>query len=164
MSVDLETIVARLDRLESQDAIRRLKAAYMQACDDRLGSAIADLFWDDALWEGVGGSSARAQGRDAIAAMFAAAPSRLTFTTHYLTNESISIDGNRATGRWKLLEPCTYRDRAALWMGGQYIDVFERREGAWRISHLKLDVEFRTPYEKGWHEQRLADLALFDAR
>lgn len=49
-------------------------------------------------------------------------------------------------------------------MGGQYIDVFERREGAWRISHLKLDVEFRTPYEKGWHEQRLADLALFDAR
>jgi uncharacterized protein (TIGR02246 family) len=162
--VDLETIISRLDVLESQDAIRRLKAAYMQGCDDRRGRAIADLFWDDGIWEGIGGSSGRVQGHEAIAAMFEAAPSRLTFTMHYLTNESILVDGDKATGRWKLFEPCTYRDRAALWMGGHYVDIFERRNGEWRISHLILDVEFRSPYDKGWHAERFADLAAYDAQ
>ena len=57
--MNLESLVARLDVLESQNAIRGLKAAYMQACDDRRGGAIADLFWDDGIWEGVGGASGR---------------------------------------------------------------------------------------------------------
>jgi uncharacterized protein (TIGR02246 family) len=158
--VDLETLSRRLDVLESQDAIRRLKARYMQACDDRLGRGIADLFWPDGIWEATGPNTAgQVLGHDAIAAMFEASPRRLTFTTHYLTNEAIEVSGDRATGRWKLFEPCTFQDRLALWMGGHYVDVFERRDGEWKFAHLKLHIEFRTPFEAGWVKERFADLS-----
>lgn len=157
--MDTHALLLRLDRLESQDAIRRLKARYMQACDDRLGRAVADLFWPDGIWEAHGGSAAGAVvGREAIADMFEAAPRRLTFTTHYLTNEAIEVDGDRAEGRWKLFEPCTFKDRMALWMGGDYADTFERRGGEWRFRHLRLTIAFRTPYGAGWAKQRFADL------
>ncbi len=160
---DLHAVLQRLDRLESQDAVRQRQAEYMQACDDQRGAAIAGLFWPDGIWEGLGGAAGgRVQGHDAIAAMFEASPRRLSFTTHYLTNESISVDGDRATGHWKLLEPCTFQDRQALWMGGRYENDFERRDGVWRIRHLRLWVEFRTPYEKGWHAERFATLVPTD--
>jgi hypothetical protein len=149
----------RLDRLESMDEIRRLKARYMQWCDDRRGADIGELFWEDGVWEGAGASSSGTTvGAQAIGEMFAAAPARLTFTVHYLTNESIEVDGDRATGAWKLLEPCTFRDEVALWQGGRYEDVFERRNGEWRFSRLTLFLEYRTPYDEGWLRNRVAPL------
>lgn len=163
--MDFETLSRRLDALESQDAIRRLKARYMQACDDRRGPAIADLFWPDGIWEATGPNTAGpVVGRDAIAAMFEAAPRRLTFTTHYLTNEEIVVEGDRASGCWKLFEPCTFKDKLALWMGGRYVNTFERRNGEWRFAHLKLRIEFRTPYEHGWVKERFADLSKHDVK
>jgi SnoaL-like domain len=156
--MNLDPLLRRLEVLEAQDAIRRLKARYMQACDDRLGRDIADLFWPDGIWEATGGSAVGAVvGRAAIADMFAASPQRLTFTTHYLTNEAIEVHGDQAEGRWKLFEPCTFKDRLALWMGGTYADTFERRDGEWKFKHLRLRIEFRTPYEAGWLRQRFAD-------
>jgi hypothetical protein len=157
--VDFESLRRRVDTLESQDAIRRLKARYMQACDDRLGRGIADLFWPDGIWEATGpNTTGQVVGREAIAAMFEASPRRLTFTTHYLTNEAIEVESDRATGRWKLFEPCTFKDRLALWMGGHYVDVFKRRGGEWKFAHLRLHIEFRTPFEAGWVKERFADL------
>lgn len=156
-AVELDDVLARLDRLESQDAVRRLMAAYMQGCDDRLGRGIGDLFWPDGIWEGLGAAAGgMLKGREAIATSFAAAPKRLTFTTHYLTNESITVDGDNATGCWKLFEPCTFEDKQALWMGGRYENDFERRDGVWRLRHMRLWVEFRTPFETGWLEERFA--------
>lgn len=157
---DSASILRRLDALESLNDIRRLKAEYMQACDEKRGRAIADLFWEDGVWEGVGESKAygAVTGREAIADMFEASPNRLTFTTHYLMNESIETDGDKATGNWKLFEPCTFKNRVALWMGGWYVDDFERRDGEWRIKHLRLSVEFRTPFEDGWLKNRFATL------
>lgn len=158
-NADLSALERRLDRLESQDAVRRLMAAYMQGCDDRIGAGIADLFWPEGIWEGLGGAAGgRLVGRDAIAASFAAAPRRLTFTTHYLTNESIEVDGDRATGCWKLFEPCTFQDRQALWMGGRYRNDFERRGGIWRLGHMRLWIEFRTPFDEGWLRQPMVTL------
>ncbi|TCL05169.1 nuclear transport factor 2 family protein [Sodalis ligni] len=156
---DEQSLLQRLDALESQDAIRRLKADYMQACDDKLGRAVADLFWPDGIWESEAqGMANKVTGHDAIADMFEASPRRLSFTTHYLMNESIYVAGERGRGSWKLLEPCTFQDRMALWMGGRYDDVFERRNGVWRFRHLKLYIEFRTPYEAGWLKERFAAL------
>ena len=157
----LRAILDRLDRLESEHAIRRLKAEYMRACDEQRGAAIADLFWPDGVWESIGGASATfgcLEGRSAIADAFAANPARYTFTTHYLTNEAIEVDGDRAVGRWYLFEPLTHRAQRAYWMGGWYLDDFERRDGEWRFARLRLSVTFRTPFDIGWVEERCVDL------
>jgi hypothetical protein len=156
---EIRRILERLDALESQDAIRRLKATYMQWCDEQRGLEIANLFWEDGVWEGLGGSAFGAVvGRAAIGEMFQASPARLTFTVHYLTNESIEVHGNQATGQWKLLEPCTFRHDLALWQGGWYADDFERRDGVWKFTRLRLKLVYRTPFDQGWVQTRFADL------
>lgn len=161
MSTDLAPRVAAL---EAQTAVRAVKAAYMQGLDDRLRGAVADLFWSDAVWEGLpdrtpeGGLGERHEGRAAIAAAFEAAAERMSFTAHFLTNESISVSGDRAVGRWKLLQACTSTDGTAFWQAGVYADDFECRGGEWRLAHLRLAMDFRTPFHDGWSAIRMWEL------
>ncbi|MDY6999666.1 MAG: nuclear transport factor 2 family protein [Actinomycetota bacterium] len=143
--------------MESESAVRAVKAHYMQWADEKRRLGMGELFWEDAVWEELDGSGrtiagARWEGREAIAAMFNESPDRLHFTVHYLTNEEITVAGDAAVGRWKLLEPCTIRDEMAVWQGGHYVDDFERRDGVWKISHLRLTLDFQTPYGDGWLE------------
>lgn len=167
MSRSLE---ARLDALESQDAVRRLKAAYMQGLDDRLRGAVADLFWEDAVWEGLpertpegaepaSAAGGRIEGRAAIARSFVDAAGWMSFTAHFLTNEDICVDGDRAVGRWKLLQACTAgpsgSSGTAFWQAGVYTDDFERRDGVWKFAHLRLAMDFRTPLDEGWARTRM---------
>jgi len=154
---EIAQLRARLDALESQDAIRRLKATYMRWCDERRGTQIAELFWPDGTWEALGGAiGGVAHGHDEIGRMFES--SRLTFTVHYLTNESIEVRDDTATGRWKLFEPCTFRDELAIWQGGHYVDDFEQRDGEWRFSHLRLAMDFKAPFDEGWLRTRFVEL------
>lgn len=156
---EITALARRVAVLEAQDQVRRLKARYMQWCDERRGAQIADLFWHDGIWEGRGGAiGGQVLGAEAIGAMFAQSPARLTFTVHYVTNESIEVAGDRATGTWKLFEPCTVRDQVAVWQGGRYEDEFQCRDGEWRFSRMTLFLEYRTPYDEGWLRTRFADL------
>ncbi|CUU54656.1 SnoaL-like domain-containing protein [Parafrankia irregularis] len=151
LAATLADALTRLDRLESQDAIRKVKADYMQWCDDKRGRDLADLWWPDGIWEGVGPlAEGRWVGHEAIAAMFEASPKRLSFTVHYLTNESITVDGDHAVGRWKILEPATFGPDVAFWQGGRYENDFERRGGVWKMTHLRLWLDFRSTYETSW--------------
>lgn len=158
----------RLDRLESQDAIRRLKAAYMQGLDDRRRGAVAELFWEDGIWESLPDrplegeravtAGSRIVGREAIAESFVAAAASMSFTSHFLTNEDIVVgqDG-RAVGRWKLLQTCNAGRDRAFWQAGIYIDDFEQRDGVWKFAHLRLALDFRTPFDEGWLANRMWD-------
>jgi hypothetical protein len=160
----LAALLTRVDVIESQDAIRKVKAAYMQGLDDRLRGAVADLFWEDAVWEGLPERTPEGQtpqnpgsstvGRAAIAESFVAAAGWMSFTAHFLTNEEITVDGDRAVGRWKLLQACTTGE-TAFWQAGVYTDDFERRDGVWRFAHLRLAMDFRTPFDEGWARNRM---------
>ncbi|TQS43177.1 nuclear transport factor 2 family protein [Cryptosporangium phraense] len=160
-----EELLARLDALEAQDAVRKLKAAYMQGLDDRLRGRVADLFWEDAVWESLPGRaptspppSAPIVGREAIAQSFVDAANWMSFTAHYLTNEDIAVTGDRAVGRWKLLQTCTAEATdTAFWQAGVYVDDFERRDGVWKFSRLRLAMDFRTPFDEGWAKTRFWD-------
>ena len=165
MTADL---AVRVGRIEARDAVRRLKAAYMQGLDDRRRGAVADLFWENAVWEALPdrvpegvpaapGGAGRIVGRAAIAASFEDAAARMGFTAHFLTNEDVTVDGDRAVGRWKLLQTCTAGD-TAFWQAGVYVDDFECRDGEWRFAHLRLALDFRTPYPDGWAATRMWDL------
>lgn len=160
-----DALLARLDAVESRDAIRKVKAAYMQGLDDRLRAGVADLFWDDAVWEGLPdrapegtdpvSTGSKNVGRAAIAESFVAAARSMSFTSHFLMNEDITVDGDRAVGRWKLLQTCTSHDGKAFWQAGVYTDDFERRDGVWKFSHLRLAMDFRTPFDEGWAVDRM---------
>jgi hypothetical protein len=165
---DLAALAAQLDGIESRNTVRQIKAAYMQGLDDRRRGAVAELFWEDAIWESLpdrspegqqpasGGS--RTVGRDAIAESFVAAAGKMSFTAHFLTNEDITVTGDHAVGRWKLLQACTAGYDRAFWQAGVYTDDFERRDGVWKIAHLRLAMDFRTPFDEGWVVNRMWEL------
>jgi hypothetical protein len=149
--VTSEELIQRLDALESEGAIRRLMAEYLDARDLGTGSGthIAHLFSADGIWEGVGrlaevlGSH---QGRDAIERRFSAP---LPFSVHFLTNESITIDGDTAVGTWRYLQSTVYKGQA-VWVAGRYHNDFVRIEGRWKFQRVRIDAMFVTPYEDGW--------------
>ena len=141
-------LAQRVDVLEAKDEIRRLMAAYVHARDVRDGS-VADYFTDDAVWEGIGRLAdvlGRHEGRSAIVERFAGP---VPPTLHLIANESVTVDGDDAVGYWTYLQP-TVLDGRAFWIAARYHNDFHRREGVWRLRHVRIEGIFEARYEEGW--------------
>ena len=129
LHAELATLRRRVDATESVLAIQQLKARYGDLVDQRfvrgavveghrldaLAAQIAALFTEDAEWDG-GPALGVATGRDAIAARLASPT--VSFSRHFFVRPVIDVDGDRATGRWDLLAPCTAVDGSSYWMCG----------------------------------------------
>lgn len=157
----MDELAARLDRLESIEAIRRLKYDYCAACDDdHDGDAVAALFVDDGVWEATG--VGRAEGRGAIRdLMFGIRNSgRMRNSAHQVFNPRIVVDGDSATGHWRLLMMYTANvddpDRRHHRIVGTYDEVYERIDGRWWFRHLDCSVEetgtYRADPTPAWSE------------
>ena len=93
------------------------------------------------------------EGRDAIRAL-----QHLPFAVHYVMNPIIDIDGDTATGKWLLLEPCSFPqgdDRQPIWGAAKYEDDYVRVDGEWKFKRVKLMSLMWSPYEQGWERQRI---------
>jgi hypothetical protein len=76
----------------------------------------------------------------------------LLFSKHYFLQPQISVEGERARGRFDLLAPCTTRDGRPHWMAGVEDDEYRRVGGAWLHQRMKLTVVFYAPHETGWQK------------
>lgn len=141
---------ARVRRLEDIEALKQLKARYAAYCDaDYDAERLAPLFTADAVWDG--GAMGRYEGREAIRAFFSSASRAVPFAIHHVSNPILEIDGDRATGRWYLWQPCTFaQGDQALWMAGRYDDVYRRESDGWRFAHVTVELRMLSPYEAGW--------------
>ncbi len=151
----LADLARRIERLESEKEISKLNFKYVWLADvPKDADAIAACFTEDAIWEGVGEfDEYLSTGREEIRQLFLDVPNQLPFTAHFVTNEVIDIapDGNRAHGQWHILEMATLRDNCAqVWLVAWYENDFERVDGEWLISHVRLVNTFVAPYEEGW--------------
>lgn len=163
---DLATRVAALERrvaeLEAAEAIRNLKARYATLVDGRyrrsggvvaraeletLATQIAELFTEDAVWDGGGGLGIR-RGRAAIRERFL--DPTLLFSRHYFVKPEIRVEGDTAEARWDLLAPCTTADGRPHWMAGIEDDRYRREDGRWLHASMKLGVVFLAPHDRGW--------------
>lgn len=150
--MDLAALEKRIAELEDLEAIRRLKARYCAACDDKYDAdSIAALFAEDGEWDGAG--FGRFEGRAAIREFFRTVPGRMAFAIHMVMNPVIEIDGERARGQWYLLSPCTVRREGgnqAYWMGAVYRDEYVKVGGRWFIKSLRGEGRLWAPYARGW--------------
>ena len=145
---------AQIDRLESIDAIKRLKHVYMNYCDlgyppDRLGP----LFVEDAVWESE--IFGRHEGRAVIEAFFGGISSSIVFAAHLALNGviDVDVDGDTATGHWRLLMPCTLMEdgqKVSRWMLGDYEEEYVRVEGTWLFKHVNVYMNFNIRSDEGW--------------
>ncbi len=150
--MDLQTIDQRLGLLEDIEAIKSLKAEYCFGVDDNDIDRVVALFLDDALWHAPG--IGRYEGRDAIDKFFRTLPEMMRFWLHMVMNPQIHVEGDRARGRWYLIEPNTTHDGQAVWGAGRYEERYRRREGRWFFEEVELLPIFWTPYDEGWAKTR----------
>jgi len=152
--MNLQELEKRVQTLEDIEAIKKLKARYYGYCDAGYDAdGLISLFTDDAVWDG--GSFGRYEGRKAIYDFFAGVSKLLPFALHYVMNPQIDVEGDRASGRWYLLEPCTFAQGSqAVWGAAYYEDRYVKVGGAWKFQEVKLTSSFWTPYEQGWAKKR----------
>jgi hypothetical protein len=151
--MDLGELEHRLQILEDVEAIKKLKARYCLAVDVREEEGFVSLFTEDAVWDG--GRFGRYEGRAAIQNFFRSIPEILSFAVHYVMNPVIEVQGEQATGRWYLLEPCTMVEgNRAVWGTAQYDEVYVKKGGEWKFQQIKLIPVFWSPYDQGWVRRR----------
>ncbi|MBN3764789.1 nuclear transport factor 2 family protein [Burkholderia sp. Ac-20365] len=156
----IEALLARIASLEAENAVRKTVARYMALCDVPSGAldgeTLAALFTQDAIWEGIGPQYTqkfgRLQGHDAILAMLQRyLPPVPHFATnvHFLTSETIEVDGARAKGRWIMLQASGYVDaRAELIAARLEIDFVPAQNGRnWLIQHFRTERLFDAPWQ-----------------
>ena len=157
----LDQLARRVDAAESLLALHELKSRYAALVDarfergavvdrvrlDALAASAASLFTEDGVWDG-GPALGVARGRDEIAGRLA--EPTLVFSRHLFVQPRLSVDGDRATGRWDLLCPCTRTDGEAMWMSGHEDDTYARVDGAWLHATMSLTTVFVAPVAGGW--------------
>ena len=150
-AMDLE---ARVRRLEDVEAIRQLKARYCRLCDDGYDAdRLADLFTEDAVWDG--GALGKAEGRERIRRFFQRTPQVMPFAVHMVMNPIIDVAGDGATGTWYLLQAASYApEGVALWGSARYDEEYVRVGGEWKFKRLRLTSFFWTPFGEGWLKTR----------
>lgn len=150
-----EALLQRLQTLEGESAVRRLMARYMDLCDvPRVVvsvSQLAQLFTEDAIWEGLGSQTAQTfgqhHGREAVAAFvggYLPPSEHFQLNLHYLTSESIVVDGNGAQGQWIMQQISTYADGRSELFGTRLNIDFRCVDGTWLIAHFRTQRLFDT--------------------
>lgn len=155
---EVSEIAARLLWLTDIEEIKQLKARYAAACDDDYdASSIADLFTEDAIWDG--GMMGHAETREGIRSFFSNASNVIGFAVHGISNPIIEVDGDRATGRWVLHQPMTMKGSdACYWFCARYVDDYLRTPSGWRFQHVRVEARAFSPYEEGFGKVLLTDL------
>ncbi|WP_433735856.1 nuclear transport factor 2 family protein [Pseudomonas putida] len=154
-----EALLQRLATLEGESAVRRLMARYMDLCDVPRAavhvSQLAQLFTEDAVWEGVGRETAQTfgqhRGREAVAAFvggYLPPSDHFSLNLHYLTSESIVVDGNAAQGQWIMQQISTYADGRNELFGTRLNIDFRCVDGTWLIAHFRTQRLFNTDLNK----------------
>ncbi|MHA6646041.1 nuclear transport factor 2 family protein [Mesorhizobium sp. A623] len=142
-----------IERLEALEAIRHLKALYCLHCDrDYDPDALAPLFTEDAVWD-AGPVRGVHRGRAAIHAFFVQASARIPYAAHLVTNSIIEVDGDQATGIWRMLMPCEMGGeggRFAAFQVGRYDETYRRVDGMWLIETLKVQLQRLTVPGVAW--------------
>ena len=161
----MDTLEARLMRVEATLEIMRLKALYAGFADakytddhrkkpagerDRIAMQQAECFTEDGEFDAsnVGGI---ARGRAAIFENFRAKP--LLFAMHVFTNPAIDVaaDAQTATGRWMHYLLITPDDTRVPMHGmGFTNDQYRRVDGRWLFSRVEVRFKFVVPFTEPW--------------
>jgi len=134
---DLDT---RLDRIESELAIRRLAAEYCHGADKRDLDRFLAVWAPNAVWQ-VGDDPGH-EGREAIARVVRAQWATFPQYVHWTTNHAIWIDGDDARGESDVAT--TVRVDSGRWVrtGATYRDEYRRIDGRWLIARRHATARF----------------------
>ncbi len=132
----------RIRRLEDLDEIRALQQAYRRTLDNRDFAGYAALFTEDAEWSGSYGTE---RGPAAILAMLERTQhDPVGDNYHFLANQVIDVDGDRATAECTFAVISRAEDNTPyLRVLGTYNDELVRTDAGWRFQRRATSGEMR---------------------
>jgi hypothetical protein len=141
-----ETLESRIKKLEDREEIRQLLTDYGRFLDRRDFGAFSELF---AKTEGewIGGFG-KAKGSKAIRKMMESSIGKdtpMAQSCHIFTNETIQIDGDRATAltKWIFVIPGESNRPQPLLLG-HYEDSLVRESGRWKFLRRVVHADIPT--------------------
>jgi len=146
-----EPLAARVQRLEDEKQIHDLLIRYGLLLDSKDFKGYAALFAKDGVWVGGFGTHRTPAGIEAMLEKYmgpAAPGTRNKDNFHLLTNEIITVDGDRATAVSKLIFYVKGPEgRPVPQMAGHYDDEFVREEGRWKFAKrvVQADIPYSDP-------------------
>lgn len=138
----MEAILARLQRLEDIEAIRRLKAQYLHACDRKRVDLIRACFADGSITIDYGAIGCFDNREDFLRVYQEKACHPEVIDIHHSHNEQIdwlSAQDARATFDLFFYQIDT-RSGMLVQLGGFYEDAFRKQDGQWKIVATKFVV------------------------
>jgi hypothetical protein len=161
---DLADVVEQLARevqaLRAEAEARRVLGRYMWLCDTPLpeygmseeerACAIGELFTEDAVWEGVGGTHGAQFGSqvgpqqiaDHMRTFHRARDPERVFNTHYVCTEQVRATPDGAEGTWTQFQPWVFDDGRAVLRSSRISVRFRPTETGWKISRYRTESLF----------------------
>ncbi len=137
--MDIDPLEIR--RLLDKEAIREATLSYTRGTDRHDHDLMAAVFHPDAavdqgtyIGDSAGFVKAKRERDDQ--------PSRWDVHHHYITNQTIELDGDSAHVETYILSTLRRTDGLIDISGGRYIDRFERRDGRWAVADRVCLVEW----------------------
>ncbi len=130
------SLESRIARLEAESDIRRLKARYLNACDNKDIERMRACFTEDAIIDFPPLGEFDVDGLVEIFTQMAAMTSIID--SHHGNNPEITITGEQATAVWNLgFSTFNPEDNSFRLLAGFYHDRYEKRNGEWLISYTR---------------------------
>ncbi len=151
---DIATLEKRLQKLEDENEIRALLVDYGHRLDTHDLEGYSALFASNGEW--VGGFG-RATGPAGILALMQKSMGTTPGNPkdvhgfHVLTNFSVQVDGDHATGWSRLVYfSRTPEKKPAPALGGHYDDTFVRENGHWKFLRrvVMLEIPYQDPLDE----------------
>ena len=144
----LEDLAARLQVLEDREAIRQLIIDYGTYHDHRDYRSLAALFATNGVWEsGMG----RGEGPEGVFTLMDETIGHNPLpegsgTFHVLTNDAITLNGDRASAltKWLFITPGE-NGAPVIQVLGHYSDEFIREQGVWKFLRREAPVDLPLP-------------------
>lgn len=133
----------RIARLEAIEAIKRLKASYWYACDQKDVEAVRDCFADGPVEIHYDGPVGRVEHRDALYEVFkdVACHTNIVEIHHGGSPQIDVVDADHAIGIWGLVYHLMDTDKhTRSVVGGYYHDEYRRIDGQWKITRTRFKV------------------------
>lgn len=180
--MSLEQTVEALRRevraLRAEAEARRVLMEYMYLCDtpypifggeleDRV-TAVASVFTEDAIWEGVGGAHGQQfgqnVGRQAIAdhmrRFYGGNHATQIFNTHYVSSGQVWVTENGAEGIWPQFQPWIYADGKSLIRSSRVHVKFRETADGWKICHYRTENLFIGDLPDNWTNTLIKEAVL----
>ncbi|WP_212723027.1 nuclear transport factor 2 family protein [Nocardioides jishulii] len=130
-------VVARVQELLDKEEIRQVMYAYARGTDRCQADLVRDAYHPDA-WDDHGNFSG---GREHVVETIMSRGATAPVSMHHLGNVLIELLGDTAhVETYFVAHQVLERDGRSFtrMRAGRYLDLFERRDGRWRIAHRRV--------------------------